>query len=110
MICIILYCAFFPDPPQNIQFMPDLTQSDKQLVYVGDTVNCSATGRPEPDVYWLTSSGAVYEYSSMLTVSTSMAGQENEFVCLARTTYNGYEYKSEKPVKFYAGKDRRHPS
>eukprot|EP00920_Eleutheroschizon_duboscqi_P009450 GHVT01021842.1.p1 GENE.GHVT01021842.1~~GHVT01021842.1.p1 ORF type:complete len:333 (+),score=1.89 GHVT01021842.1:272-1270(+) len=88
-------------PPRDIQFTPDVP-AGSEILYVGDTVNCTARGRPEPDVYWQTVSGTMHEYSPTLRVSGPMAGKENEFVCVARATYHGEEHKITKTVKFYA--------
>lgn len=75
-------------------------------VHVGDTLNCTARGQPEPEVKWYKVSGPGQSTTingNYLMVTSDMVGR-NVFNCTAKNIFNGSEVMDHMQVTFDAGK------
>ena len=93
----------------------DLTIDPLQVEYqVGDTIVCSASGNPSPDVIWLGVEGNVT--SNVLTVTSNMMGTVS-YTCEGTNIVQGVPYQKEilitfqvvgKPCKFLIFSENYH--
>ena len=76
----------------------DLTIDPLHVEYqVGDTIVCSASGNPTPDVIWLGVDGKVT--SNVLTVTSNMMGTVS-YTCQGTNTVQGVLYQQEVLITF----------
>ena len=63
---------------------------------MGEIINCTARGSPEPDIRWeaVISSGPTAQSSQQLLIKEDMIG-ENRWKCVASNTATQFEFEEE---------------
>ena len=83
---------------------PPEPADDILQVVVGDTINCSADGRPAPDFHWeAVGSGADVVYGPSLVITDSMVGKQQAYACVATNHVRARRMVATKNVTFIAG-------
>jgi hypothetical protein len=74
--------------------MPVTMLAVPSIVYVGDYLNCSANGRPQPSVVWNNQQQTAVGSGAALQITQAMATQQQPltFICIATNVVSGVTY------------------
>ena len=104
--CEITLWFFLSVGATDIDVEPDAGSDGIIDVQVGDSINCTARGQPEPSTSWAKVSGPGKVTSvngKQLKVTSDMVGR-NVFNCTAKNTFNETDVSVMTQVTFDAGK------